>query len=215
MRSKNSSRGQKRSFIEQARRGQIIEAAIAELAESGYAGTSLAKVAERAGISKGVVLYHFADKDELLETTVSQIYEEIGGFIGPRIKDETTARGRLRAYIESEFAFLEKNRARLLAIANILANHRDRRGELSLRDQSEKQYLEMIVPVLEEGQKRGEFRTFALRPMAVIIMHAVNGTLGHWAMDPSLPLTDYATELANTFDLATRKASFPKNKKRS
>ena len=57
--------GQK-SFIEQARREQIVDAAIDVLYESGFAAASLGAIAERIGVSKGVLSYHFAGKRELL-----------------------------------------------------------------------------------------------------------------------------------------------------
>ena len=193
------------TFIEQARRQQIIEATIAAVAEEGYAGASLAKVAERAKISKSVVIYHFGGKDELLETTVNQIYDELWSFVRPRLEAEKTARGQLRAYIESEFAFLERNRARLLTIAFILMNHRDRHGILYLREKAEKSYLKVIRTILERGQKNGEFRAFAMKPMATTLMHANNGALDDWAADPKVSLTEYAGELVTIFDLATRK----------
>ena len=193
------------TFIEQARRQQIIEATIAAVAEEGYAGASLAKVAERAKISKSVVIYHFGGKDELLETTVNQIYDELWSFVRPRLEAEKTARGQLRAYIESEFAFLERNRARLLTIAFILMNHRDRHGILYLREKAEKSYLKVIRTSLERGQKNGEFRAFAMKPMATTLMHANNGALDDWAADPKVSLTEYAGELVTIFDLATRK----------
>ena len=50
------------SFIEKARRTQIIECAIETIAEVGYAQASLGQIAKRAQISKGVISYHFANK---------------------------------------------------------------------------------------------------------------------------------------------------------
>lgn len=43
----------------------ILEAALAVAVREGYAGVSLAKVAEGAGVSAPLVLYHFADMDNL------------------------------------------------------------------------------------------------------------------------------------------------------
>jgi TetR/AcrR family transcriptional regulator, fatty acid metabolism regulator protein len=43
-----------RSFVSNARRAQIVEAAIETVAEVGYANASLARIAVRPGISKGV-----------------------------------------------------------------------------------------------------------------------------------------------------------------
>ncbi|MFD6455458.1 TetR family transcriptional regulator, partial [Nocardia sp. NPDC060220] len=53
MRPENKPDGQHRSFIEEARRRQIIAATVEVVSELGYANASLARIAERAGISKG------------------------------------------------------------------------------------------------------------------------------------------------------------------
>jgi TetR/AcrR family fatty acid metabolism transcriptional regulator len=46
-----------RSFVSNARRAQIVEAAIETVADVGYAGASLSRIAVRLGISKGVISY--------------------------------------------------------------------------------------------------------------------------------------------------------------
>ncbi|MCC5709552.1 TetR family transcriptional regulator, partial [Klebsiella pneumoniae] len=84
--------GKKRSFIEEARRAQIIEAAIEPLAASGYADASLARIAQRVGISKGVISYHFRGKDELIQQVVETVYIDIGNAVTPRIQAQPTAR---------------------------------------------------------------------------------------------------------------------------
>ena len=194
------------SFIEEARRRQIIEAAIEAISEDGYTGSSLAKLAARAKISKSIISYHFAGKDELLENTVHQIYADIWNFVRPRLFAEKTARDQLRAYIESEFIYLEAHRPQLLTITYILMNHRNKNGELYLLQEAEKSNLNTLGKMLEDGQKTGEFRAFAIMPMAATLMHSINGALGQWAADSELSLQNYARELVTIFDLATRKA---------
>jgi AcrR family transcriptional regulator len=54
-----------RTFIETARRAQIMAAAIDTIAELGYGQASLARIAQRAGTSKGVICYHFVGNDDL------------------------------------------------------------------------------------------------------------------------------------------------------
>ncbi|MEV7908062.1 TetR family transcriptional regulator, partial [Streptomyces anulatus] len=59
MRPENEPVGQNtKSFIERARRAQIIASAIEVIAEHGFANASLARIAKHAGISKGVISYH-------------------------------------------------------------------------------------------------------------------------------------------------------------
>jgi len=56
-------------LAEDERRRQIMTAAVQELADRGYDGTSLTRVAERAGVSKGLLWHYFAGKDDLMEAT--------------------------------------------------------------------------------------------------------------------------------------------------
>ncbi|EQD44306.1 Transcriptional regulator, TetR-like, DNA-binding, bacterial/archaeal domain protein, partial [mine drainage metagenome] len=54
---------------EEQRRRQLIEVTIDSLAEVGYVGSTLAQIAQRAGVSPGLVAHYFGDKDGLLEAT--------------------------------------------------------------------------------------------------------------------------------------------------
>lgn len=65
-----------RKLSRAARRVQLIEATIEVLAERGYARTTLSDVANRAGLSHGLVNFHFQSKDLLLAETLSHLAEE-------------------------------------------------------------------------------------------------------------------------------------------
>ena len=58
------------------RRVQLIEATIETLAEVGYARTTLTAVALRAGLSHGLVNFHFETKAKLLTETMLYLAEE-------------------------------------------------------------------------------------------------------------------------------------------
>lgn len=53
-----------------ARRDAIIEAALDEFSARGFAATRLDDVAKRAGVAKGTIYLHFADKEKLFEEIV-------------------------------------------------------------------------------------------------------------------------------------------------
>lgn len=59
-----------------ARRAQVIEATINSLSEQGYSRTTLTGVARRAGISHGLVLFHFQSKENLLAETLDFLAQE-------------------------------------------------------------------------------------------------------------------------------------------
>lgn len=60
----------------EARRTQLIEATIETLASHGYARTTLTNVARQAGLSHGLVNFHFETKEKLLHETMLYLAEE-------------------------------------------------------------------------------------------------------------------------------------------
>ena len=196
-----------RSFIEIARRAQIVECAIDAIAELGYANASLAEIARRAGISKGVISYHFAGKQELVEQVISAVLEKAGAAMLPRIFAERSAAGMLRAYIVSNLEFLGTHLKFIRAVMNIAVGARGDDGrpmiDLTLTFEPAVRELENL---LRNGQERGEFREFSTRVMAVTIRNAIDSLPLLMAADPKLDLNLYANELATLFDVATRKS---------
>jgi TetR/AcrR family transcriptional repressor of bet genes len=59
-----------------ARRVQLIEATIETLAQMGYARLTLTHVARQAGLSHGLVNFHFETKERLLLETMAYLSEE-------------------------------------------------------------------------------------------------------------------------------------------
>src|SRR5438067_11717185 len=117
MRSESSPIGQEstRTFTETARRAQIVSAAIDTIAELGYGQASLARIAEAAGTSKGVIIYHFGGKDELIKELLQELIARAGQYMRPRIEAEQTGAGMLRALLESNLAFMAENRNHVAA----------------------------------------------------------------------------------------------------
>lgn len=58
-------------------RARLLEATVACLVESGYAGTTTSAIELRAGVSRGARIHHFRTKAELLAAAVEQLYADI------------------------------------------------------------------------------------------------------------------------------------------
>ena len=62
--------------IRSTRRRELIEATISIIAKYGYAGTTVIKVAKAAGVSMGLMNFHFESKDKLFKETFKYLAEE-------------------------------------------------------------------------------------------------------------------------------------------
>jgi AcrR family transcriptional regulator len=195
--------GQDRTFIETARRAQIVAAAIDTIAEVGYAGASFARIAERLGISRGLISYHFAGKDDLIQQVVQQAAEEAKAYIRPRILAESTGPGMLRAYIESNLAFMRDHRNNVIAMIEI-ARSADGR-HIFYRDTDVVDAVSALEHGLSGFQTAGQFRPdFHPHVMAIAIRAAIEAASPRLALDPKFDISNYASEIATTFHLATR-----------
>lgn len=94
-----------RTQSRETRRAQIIEATITTLATHGFARTTLTQVARAAGLSHGLVLFHFASKEGLLTDTLAHLAEEYRQNWQSALAaagDDPTA--QLTAIIQADFA---------------------------------------------------------------------------------------------------------------
>ncbi|MGH2895500.1 MAG: TetR/AcrR family transcriptional regulator [Solirubrobacteraceae bacterium] len=206
MRSDSEPSGQvRRTFIEEARRAQIVSAAIETIAEVGYAQASLARIAERVGISKGVIGYHFAGKDELIAEVVAEVLVRAEAFMRPRISGAGSGPEVLRAYIESNLAFMGEHRVHLIAVVEIARNARDASGSSRVDLSALHAGATGLAALLARLQRTGELRAdFDPEVMATAIRGAIDAIPPRLAVDPDLDLDHYGRELADLFDLATR-----------
>ena len=186
-----------------ARREQIITAAVAVIADVGYARASFARIAEHAGLSSTrFISYHFAGKGELMAAVVRDVVASIAEEVGSRIAGESTASGMLRSYIEAVVGFIDANRAEMIALTEIMLGGGFDDGIAA--DRSATADLESILTF---GQSSGEFRDFDPWVMATTVQRSVDGLPFALQADPAIDCASYAGELVTIFELATMRRS--------
>ncbi len=209
MRSVTGPAGQKElTFTGAARRAQIVAAAIDTIAEVGYGRASLARIAQRVGISKGVIVYHFDSKEDLVREIMADVLSKARDYMVPRIAEATGGREKLRAYIESNIGFMAEHRNELIAIVEIARGARDTRdaaGKRTFDPSSLEAGTAALAELLAGLQASGEVRRdFDPRVMAEAIRAAIDAVPRRMAANPDLDVELYQRELADLFDLATQ-----------
>lgn len=195
-----------RTFTNQARRAQIMRAAIDTIAELGYAAATFAKITERAGLSSPrLISYHFANKDELIHEIVVHVFTAGATYMGERMRAASTVSAKLRAYLEANLDFLRDHPAEIAALTEIGPHLRTETGRPYTPAGAQEVSVAPLEKLLSEGQAGGEFRDFDVRSMAVIIRGAIDGAARRLREEPDFSFPAYAGEVVTTFLLATRR----------
>lgn len=203
-RNEANDQGDGRSFIEAARRAQIVRAAVETIADVGFGKASFARIAERAGISAGLISYHFAAKGDLIEQVVRDVEADMDRALTEDAEEAESYLAALRALVEGFVRYCADHPAEMVAVGRI---HNATRGDEppGRRAAEYDASLQELVDMLREGQEAGEFRDFSPRYMAVTITAAFQGVPGELFAKPDTDVAVFADELATTFEHAVRR----------
>ena len=88
--------------MEPLRRRQVIDATMQCIYEEGMARTSLQRIARRAGITSGLILHYFDDKDGLFAAVYRDLYRQLAQETKSRLERARTPLDRLFAVLEAQ-----------------------------------------------------------------------------------------------------------------
>lgn len=195
------------TFTQSARRAQIVSCAIEVVSEVGWAQTSIRKIADRVGVAMSAVLYHFGNKDNLVDAIVEEMYRTALAVVVPAVDAESTASGKLSAYIRANVAYFDTHRVHLTALTQISASYKPSDGrrfeELGLSPElSEKLAALDPTAILAAGQRDREFGEFPVASMAIALRGAVNAVVEKILRDPDFDAPGYGEDLVAIFGRA-------------
>jgi AcrR family transcriptional regulator len=151
---------------------EIIEAAFCEFSRNGYATTTLERIAERAGVTKGTIYVYFESKEHLFISMVREFTKAAHENVQELYEshDGSTAE-LLRAQFSFIYQHLVEDKRRREVVRMLIAES-SRFPELADRyyDEILRPCLDMLKQVIRRGVERGEIRQSAVidSPQVVI-----------------------------------------------
>lgn len=97
----------------EATRQQLIAATVEVIAADGFADMTLAKVSQRANVSRGLVNFHFASKEQLLVETLRHLTIEYQETWSKAIARPGAARDKLLSLLRADFSPKVCNRKKI------------------------------------------------------------------------------------------------------
>ncbi|MBO0610779.1 TetR/AcrR family transcriptional regulator [Myceligenerans salitolerans] len=178
-----------RSFIETARRRQLIDAAVATVNGVGYHRASLAEIGKRAGIVKSAIGYYFSSKEALLLELVQEAFAALGESALDAVSGHECATARLRAYSEAYLAHVDTHRHAIAAAVEIVVSHRTADGTpLYLVEDEEDTAL--LRSILTTGMEDGSFLRMPLGVATGLVEAVLDRAITVVQRDPRADLGD-------------------------
>ena len=183
----------KRSFIEEARRTQILDAALTLFTNRGYKDTSLADIASAVGVSKGVVSYHFEGKTELGAEALRHMLRRYADYVRGRLAAQSTSKGKLLELPAACIDFVERNPSDYMVYLDTLGSFGTAAERQKFMAWADAGMRGLICELIVKAQQAGEIPKFPPQPLADVVQAAVDG------------LTEQASVAPHSIDLAASK----------
>jgi AcrR family transcriptional regulator len=134
--------------IRQKSREKIENIALELFAIKGYHATSISQIAEKAGISKGLLYNYYKSKEHLLNTVIMKIYDEIMQIV--QMSENLPAEKQIEQMIVETIDHLKKN-ITLWKLYLFLVHQSDVHKKLSeLYEKMRDDYLNYVVKLFKE-----------------------------------------------------------------
>ncbi len=167
-------------------RQELIDTAIATVAEKGVSRLSLREVARRVGVSHAASYRHFSDKEALLAAVAEE------GFLGLTQALETaiqTVRDPLDRLETSGVAYVRYAIDRPHHYRIMFGSHQRHRDRYPALQTASQQSFQVLVDLVVAGQNAGLIRSGDAKKLAWVAWSLVHG-LAMLAIDGQLPIVE-------------------------
>ncbi|PBB92558.1 transcriptional regulator BetI [Mesorhizobium sp. WSM3864] len=198
-------RGRKAS--KEVRQLQLIEATIDSLAKRGYAETTMADVADGAGLSRGIVNFHFESKEKLLVATLQYMYDEYSAHWRAALQKAGDDPARqLQALVWADFDRSICNKRKLAAWCAFWGEAKSRPTYQALSSSRDAYYQQVFIDLCATLKQGGGY-AYEPQVMALALSAMLEGLWLRLMMGTQDTTRETALQAANAF-LA---AAFPKH----
>lgn len=147
-----------RKASKETRRQQLIEATIDSLARRGYSETTMADVADGAGLSRGIVNFHFESKEKLLVATLQYMADEYSvhwrAALGKAGDDPAR---QLRAIVAADFDRAICNKRKLAAWCAFWGEAKSRPTYQALCGARDAGYQRVVIEICTTLRQQGGY----------------------------------------------------------
>lgn len=180
-----------RTVDKQAKKLEILRAAMGVFARIGVTNTKMTDIAGAAGIGKGTIYEYFRSKEDIFAEAYRLVYEESEVKVRLVLESDLDPEAKLRELMTvTARAFLGEGGDFARIIMDFwsegVRNRNDRAAEIINLKQTYADYRVMLASILEEGVRDGVFRVTDTSMTASVLIGAMDGVILQWILDPEV-----------------------------
>ncbi|WP_322796746.1 TetR/AcrR family transcriptional regulator [Tepidiforma sp.] len=173
-----------RASITAERRRQIIDATVRVMGEKGWQETSIDEISKAAGVSRGLVSYHFGDKAELLAGVLDRCREVFVDTVASSLNPGLDPIYRLRMITRTAILMARKESTTYDVFLHFTASARVDPGLAERLRDLYRDFRRATAETVRRGQQSGAFR-LDIDPEAAAANHigTIIGIAFQWLLD--------------------------------
>jgi AcrR family transcriptional regulator len=175
-----------RPDVSEERRNQIIQAATTVFARSGFNKARMDDIALEAGVSKGTLYWYFESKDDIINTLLDDMVTRGVAWMAASENEESSAKVRLHEFAEEVVTDIIRMKPMMPIILDFWALLLRRKTGREVFSRYIKRYFQAIIPVIQDGIERGEFRLVDPEQVAIAAGSIFEGTIIMWLYSPEI-----------------------------
>jgi AcrR family transcriptional regulator len=168
-----------RAAAGEAKRRQILDAAVRVFARKGFHASRVGDIAEEAGVAHGLLYHYFTSKDQVLEAVFHENWSVLLARIARVEESDEPAADQLRHIA----AIVLRTWLHLPDVVTVVIREFGRSPELSDRIGELAQPIDAIQRVIVRGIERGEFRKGVDPKVAATVVYgSIDELLTGWVL---------------------------------
>ena len=135
---------------------QILEAAVKVFARQGFHQSTVAQIAQKAGVADGTIYLYFKSKNDILVQFFRFRTKQVFEAFREAVDEAETSTDKLRNLVRRHLAEFQRDRDGAV-VYQVETHQNSRLAEAQIREMS-KMYRDLISEIIEQGQQEGAIR---------------------------------------------------------
>ncbi len=172
----------------EAKKNEIVNAAMRVFAQKGFANTKMSDIARAAKIGKGTIYEYFNNKNDIFEQGFLSLMESWETNIAKKIYKITDPEEKLKAIFYSFLDFFEGEQGEIIDVmldfwAEAIRQKDERLRQIINLEEIYQDLRKIVMAVLEEGIRIGKFKPMNTFMVASLLIGMTDGLMLQWIMN--------------------------------